>query len=110
MTIEVIYPNNDGPERPRESVVDEMNNILAENTRNGETMPTVQKLAEALGIDPSDYHDWVRNDPKFIEGIKDYIKFNNTGIPDAYQNRLDAASIAVLIMQTHQRHLKQNTG
>jgi hypothetical protein len=56
------------------------------------------------------YHDWVRNDPKFIEGIRDYINFNDTGIPDAYQNRLDAASIAVHIMQTHQRHLKQNTG
>ena len=108
--IEVFYPNNDGPERPRESVVDEMNNILAENTRNGETMPSVQKIAEALGIEASEFHDWVRNDPKFIEGIRDYIKFNDTGIPDAYQNRLDAASIAVHIMQTHQRHLKQNTG
>ena len=108
--IEVFYPNNDGPERRRESVVGEMNNILAENTRNGETMPSVQKIAEALGIEASEYHDWVRNDPKFIEGIRDYIKFNDTGIPDAYQNRLDAASIAVHIMQTHQRHLKQNTG
>ena len=108
--IEVFYPNHDEPERPKESVVDEMNNILAENTRNGETMPSVQKIAEALGIDASEYHEWVRNDPKFIAGIRDYIEFNDTGIPSADQNRLDAASIAVHIMQTHQRHLKQNTG
>src|SRR5688572_6725826 len=108
MTIEVIYANNDGPERSRESVVDEMNNILAENTRNGETMPNVQKIAESLGLQPHEYHDLVRNNEGFIRGIRDYLSFNNTGIPSAYQNRLDATVVAVCIMEHHKLNQKED--
>jgi hypothetical protein len=108
--IEVIYPNNDGPERPRESVVDEMNNILAENTRDGETMPTVQKIAEALGIDAPTYHHIVRNDEKFIGQTRQYLSFHKSGLPDAYHNRLDAVMVAINVIEAHQRHLKENTG
>ena len=108
--IEVFYPNNDGPEKPKESVIDEMNSILAENTKNGGTMPTVQKIAEALGVDASTYHQMARNDEKFIDQIRQYLSFHNSGLPGAYENRLDAVMVAINVIEAHQRFLKQNTG
>ena len=103
--VNIYYPNEE-PEKPTESVIDSMNHLLAENTPDGGRMWTVQQIAEVLGIEAPDYHKLMtEHGEEMAEGVKGYLKLDETGVPEAFDNRLDAGVLAVHIMEMKHKYL-----
>ena len=105
--IEVIYPNNDRPEKQPDEFV-ELNMYLEAKTLLGKTVPTVQELASQLNIGEGQLKEWLRDGEMFKEGLTTLKKRldENLVTDDPWANRADVMLVRLLLLETESRHNK----
>ena len=105
--IEVIYPNNDRPEKQPDELV-ELNMYLEAKTLLGEAVPTVQELASQLNIGEGQLKEWLRDGDMFKESLTTLKKRldENLVTDDPWANRADVMLVRLLLLETESRHNK----
>lgn len=64
---------------PKRTIIDELNNSLKEDALTDKDIPTVQGIAESMGIDETTLYRWLHNDVQFateLHGIKRLKEIN----------------------------------
>jgi hypothetical protein len=102
MGVEVFYPNNDDPrkerpERPIESIIDDVEFYLLENTKDGETVFTLEQIATDQGIE--NFRDEVAGNKRLQESLEKFIDLNEMEAFKFYNNRADANFLALLFSE-----------
>jgi hypothetical protein len=106
MTVEVIYPNDDDPRDKQPDIFVEVNAYLEAKTHLGEELPTIQGIAEKLGITDLTLRTWEHFDEEFKEGLERFTKLQNINLLDDEYigNRADAMLLALVLLETKKRH------
>ena len=52
-------------QEPKSTIIDELNNSLKDEAMEGMDIPTVQNIAESIGIDETTLYSWLHNDVQF---------------------------------------------
>ena len=68
--------------------------------------PTVEVIAKKFGIESEQISLWAANDPDFQAGLESFRTLQDQGTFDDLNNRADVSVIAVLLLQTKQKHKK----
>ena len=105
--IEVIYPNNDGPERkPKSDLLTEVNAYLEAKTLLDSEIPTIQRIAEELGIPEENLNEWVRSDGEFKAGLERLSKIQDENLfsEPEFDNRADVMLVVLFLLETKNRH------
>jgi len=102
--IEVIYPNDDDPRKEIETTPESVDRTLMENTRNGEVIPTLEAIAEQMGITRKDLEEWSITDADYLNGLKKFKSIQEEGIFEDFNNRADVTVLAMLLSETRNRH------
>ena len=89
------------PKEPR-SILDKVNDALKANSTSEEL--TVQSLAEKLGIGTESLSLWAANDEDFQKGLEKFRDIQDQGTFDDFNNRADATVIAMLLLETKNKH------
>ena len=89
------------PKEPR-SILDQVNDALKANSTSEEL--TVQSLAEKLGIGTEALSLWAANDEDFQKGLEKFRDIQDQGTFDDFNNRADATVIAMLLLETKNKH------
>src|SRR5687767_8154499 len=64
---------------PKSTIIDELNNSLKDEAVEDMDVPTVQSIAESIGIDETTLYSWLHNDVQFasdLHGIKRLKEIN----------------------------------
>ena len=91
------------PKEPR-SILDLVNDALKANSIGEEL--TVQSLAEKLGIGTEQIALWAAIDEDFQKGLEKFRTIQDQGSFDDFNNRADATVIAMLLLETKNKHKK----
>src|SRR5688572_9219839 len=108
------------PERPQPpAIIEELNKSLEREDFERMEIPSVESIAEKLGIDANTLYEWVRSDAQFATDLHKVKDVNDQILPefrfteeedriseDQIAGALDAAMIALVIMETRDRHYK----
>ena len=103
--IEVIYPNDNGPEEQPDELV-EVNIYLEAQTLLGDEVPTVQDLASQLSIGEGQINEWLSDGEMFKEGLTTLAKRldENLVTDDPWANRADVMLVRLLLLEIKSRH------
>ena len=112
----------DKEERPKLTIIDELNQSLKDEAVKDMDIPTVQSIAESIGIDERTLNDWLYGDAQFatelhrIKQLKDSEKEMLEKFPelawteeekeiigDNLETYADATLIALVLMETKER-------
>jgi transposase-like protein len=102
-----IYDSRDDEDRPE--IVGEINKYLKEGLPKDADAPTVESIAKQLEIHRQTLYDWIREDQEFsetlerLENVQQNDPFKTT--PDK-DRRVNSMMIALLLMETRDRHFK----
>jgi len=100
VTTDLDFPepkDNNGTE-----LVNEVNDLLKSNDEKGNF--TVQTIAEKIGVGWSEINDWAKSDDVFREGLEKYKRLEEEGTLAELDNRAHATLIALLLLETKNRH------
>ena len=98
------------PERPQPpQIIDEINKALERETLDDLQIPSVEGIGLKLGINADTLYGWIQNDQQFSESLERLKKVQEedpfkTG--DEMDVQVDAAMIALLLIETRERHHK----
>jgi transposase-like protein len=100
------------PERPQPpQIIDEINRALERETVSDLEVPSVESIALKLGINSDILYRWVTSDREFSESL-DRLKKVQENDPfktgDEMDVQVDAAMIALLLMETRDRRYKSS--
>lgn len=105
--IEIIYPNNDGPERkPKPDLLTQVNAYLEAKTLLNSQIPTIQRIAEELEVPEDNLNKWVKEDDVFKAGLERLTKIQDENLfsEPEFDNRADVMLVALFLLETKNRH------
>lgn len=107
MSVEYFFPNDDDPRKdkqPNEFV--EINAYLEAKTNLDEELPTIQGIAEKMGITDLSLRTWLHFDEEFKEGLTQLKDWMDKGLEtnDPAENRADVLLTKFLLNETRNRH------
>ena len=102
---EVIYPNGDEPEK-QPDIIAEVNAYLEANSLLHSEVPTIQRIAEELGISEANLDEWVKTDEEFKGGLEKLTKIQDENLfsEPEFDNRTDVMLVALFLLETKNRH------
>ena len=94
---------------PKPTIIDEINKSLAESIPENRESPTVERIAEKLGISKNVLYRWVETDAELSEAfgrlkkLQDEDPFKTGDVEDSW---ISSLVIAFILMETRDRHYK----
>ncbi len=96
-----------GEEKPRQSLIETVNEELKKLTPEDEEPITLQDIAIHLGVDTLTLYKWLNEDEEFKQGLLNYIALDKTIFYDPiFGNKADAMTLALFIMEMKKKHTK----
>jgi hypothetical protein len=88
----------------------EVNAYLEAKTMRDLEIPTIQGIAEQLGIEGNELNDWVKTDNEFRGGLEKLTKIHDENLfsEPEFDNRADVMLVALFLLETKSRHQKPN--
>src|SRR5688500_4382875 len=104
--IDVIYPNDDPRKDKQPDQFVEINAYLEAKTGLGNAVPSIQDIAESMGITDLDLRTWLQFDDDFKVGLHELKKWMDDGLEtnDPNENRADVLLMKFLLNETRNRH------
>ena len=96
------------PQKP--DLFTEVNAYLEAKTMHDSEIPTIQRIAEELGIEENKLNNWVRTDNEFRRGLEKLNKIQDENLfsEPEFDNRADVMLVALFLLETKSRHEKPN--
>ena len=99
--------------KPSPQIIDEINEYLQAIPSEDEDMRnfTVEGIAEGVGISKNILYEWVKTDSEFsetLERLKDVQKNDPFKTGTFFDTQVNAMMIALLLMETKDRHYQSN--
>jgi hypothetical protein len=107
-----IYESTGEEEKSKKDspeIIDEINKYLKEPMKEDVEIPTVENIAQRVGINKKTLYEWVKNDKEFsatlerLNKVQQNDPFKTGTEEDSYVN---AMMIAFVLMETRDRHFK----
>jgi hypothetical protein len=94
------------PQRPDPLM--EVNAYLEAKTMLDSEIPTIQRIAEELGIPEENLNEWVKSDGEFKTGLERLSKIQDENLfsEPEFDNRADVMLVALFLLETKNRHEK----
>lgn len=99
------------PENPVPTIIEELNKTLKQSIPEGQESPTVERIAQKVGISRNILYKWVETDVQLsdalglLKTIQDNDPFKTGTIEDAW---VGSVALAFILMETRDRHYKPN--
>jgi hypothetical protein len=96
-------------ERPQPSkLLMEVNAYLEAKTLLDSEIPTIQAIAKELKIPEGHLNDWLKQDSEFKSGLERLTKIQDDNLfsDPAFDNRADVMLVALVLLETRNRHSK----
>jgi len=94
------------------SIIEEINKRLAEGLSTKADAPTVEGIAEKIGIGRNVLLNWLRTDQEFSEALEilnTVQKEDPFKTGDDEDNQVNSMMVTILLMETRDRHNKFST-
>ena len=94
---------------PTPQIFEEINNTLGETVPENMACPTVESIAEKIGISKNILYQWAKTDPEFSEALE---RFKTIHAEDPFKTGtvedtwIGSMVLAFIIMETRDRHYK----
>jgi hypothetical protein len=111
----IIYEAKDNEEEERENIppiIEELNENLTKDTSEDLKYFSVEWIAEKAGVNKNILYEWVENDTEFttaLERLKDVQENDPFKTGTEEDTFVNAMMIALLVMETRERHYKSGS-
>jgi hypothetical protein len=94
--------------RPKPDLLMEVNAYLEAKTMLDTEIPTIQRIAEELGIEENDLKAWIKTDDEFRGGLEKLTKIQDENLfsEPEFDNRADVMLVALVLLETKNRYNK----